>query len=79
MGCVFKNAQDKSAGDLIERSGLKGLRIGGAVVSAEHANFIINDGTATAKDIKTLVSIIKAAVLAQYGIRLEEEIRYIPF
>ena len=78
MGCIFKNTKDKSAGDLIERSGLKGLRVGGAVVSVQHANFIINDGTATAKDIKALISVIKAAVFAQYGVQLEEEIRYIP-
>ena len=78
MGCVFKNPEGYSAGDLIERSGLKGLRIGGAVVSGEHANFIINDKNATAKDIKTLITLIKNAVSAQYGIRLEEEIRYIP-
>ena len=79
MGCVFKNPEGYSAGDLIERSGLKGLRIGGAVVSTEHANFIINDQNASAKDITALITLIKNAVSAQYGIELEEEIRYIPF
>ena len=78
MGCVFKNPNGVNAGELIEHSGLKGLRVGGAYVSSEHANFIINDGTAKSKDIKSLISLIKAAALAQYGIRLEEEIRYIP-
>lgn len=78
MGCVFKNPDGFSAGDLIERSGLKGLRMGGAYVSNEHANFIINDKNATEKDIKTLIMLIKNAVLAQYAIWLEEEIRYIP-
>ena len=77
MGCVFKNPPNASAGELIERSGLKGLRIGGAVVSDKHANFIINDASATSKDVKTLISVIKNAVLSQYGIQLEEEIRYI--
>ena len=77
MGCVFKNPVGYSAGELIEKSGLKGLRVGGAVVSEKHANFIINENAATAGDIKTLISLIKNAVQSQYGIRLEEEIRYI--
>ena len=77
MGCVFKNPNGAVAGDLIERSGLKGLRIGGARISNEHANFIINEGNATSKDIETLIGIIKNAVFAQYGVRLEEEIRRI--
>jgi UDP-N-acetylmuramate dehydrogenase len=75
MGCVFKNPAGVFAGDLIERSGLKGLRIGGAYVSNQHANFIINDGTCSTKDIETLISIIKNAVFSQYGVMLEEEIR----
>ncbi len=77
MGCVFKNPEGKFAGDLIERSGLKGFRIGGARVSQKHANFIINDGGATAKDIRALIALIKGAVHAQYGVQLEEEIRYL--
>ena len=77
MGCVFKNPDGVSAGQLIEGAGLKGLRIGGAVVSDVHANFILNDGGATSKDIKTLIGIIKNSVYAQYKIRLEEEIRYL--
>ncbi len=77
MGCVFKNPEGKFAGELIEKSGLKGLRIGGARISPKHANFIINEGGATAKDIRALVAIIKNAVYAQYGVTLREEIRYI--
>lgn len=77
MGCVFKNPEGAFAGDLIERSGLKGLRIGGAKVSEQHANFIINDGNATAGDIKALISLIKNAVKTQYGVMLKEEIRYL--
>lgn len=77
MGCVFKNPEGGFAGDLIERSGLKGLRVGDAKVSEEHANFIINDGNATARDIRALISLIKNAVWSQYGVRLEEEIRYL--
>lgn len=77
MGCVFKNPEGLSAGELIEKSGLKGLRLGGAYVSEEHANFIINGGGATASDVKKLIQLIKNAVHAQYGVRLEEEIRYL--
>ena len=77
MGCTFKNPHNAFAGDLIERSGLKGFRIGGARVSQDHANFIVNDGNATAKDIRELILVIKNAVLAQYGVKLEEEIRYL--
>lgn len=78
MGCVFKNPQGAFAGELIEKTGLKGFRIGGAKVSEEHANFIINDKNATAEEIRALISVIKNAVLAQYGITLEEEIQYLP-
>ena len=77
MGCVFKNPEGLSAGELIEKSGLKGLRLCGAYVSEEHANFIINGGGATASDVKKLIQLIKNAVRAQYGVRLEEEIRYL--
>ena len=78
MGCVFKNPDGEIAGKLIEGAGLKGLRVGGAVVSTVHANFIINDRNATSAQIKTLIALIKNAVFAQYKIRLEEEIRYLP-
>lgn len=77
MGCVFKNPAGYSAGELIEKTGLKGLRIGGAKVSELHANFILNDKNATAREITSLIAIIKNAVYAQYGILLEEEIRYL--
>ena len=77
MGCIFKNPQGISAGELIEKTGLKGLRIGGAKVSEIHANFIINDKNATAEEIRMLIAVIKNAVYAQYKIALEEEIRYL--
>lgn len=77
MGCVFKNPNGKSAGKLIEEAGLKGKRVGGAVVSIEHANFILNDNHATAHDVTQLIDMIKSAVFAQHKIELEEEIRYI--
>ncbi|MBO5737644.1 MAG: UDP-N-acetylenolpyruvoylglucosamine reductase, partial [Clostridia bacterium] len=66
-----------SAGALIEKAGLKGVRVGGAKVSEIHANFIINDKNATAEDISTLIDKIKQAVFTQYGMMLEEEIRYL--
>ncbi len=75
MGCVFKNPPDKFAGELIEGTGLKGFRIGGAKISELHANFILNDKGATAKDIRALIELTKNAVRAQYGIELQEEIR----
>ena len=77
MGCVFKNPNGVSAGKLIEGAGLKGLRVGGAVVSTQHANFLLNDNNASSNDIKQLIDIVKNAVYLQYKIRLEEEIRYI--
>jgi len=77
MGCVFKNPDNRSAGELIEKSGLKGMRVGGAVVSEKHANFILNDNNATPTDIKSLIMLIKNAVFAQYGVALQEEIRYL--
>ena len=77
MGCVFKNPDGVSAGALIEGAGLKGTRVGGAVVSNIHANFILNEHNATSWDIHTLIALIKNKVKAQYGIALEEEIRYL--
>ena len=82
-GCIFKNPKnDKpglsiSAGQLIDAAGLKGMRVGGAMVSLKHGNFIINTGNATARDVKELISIIKSKVKSAHGVELEEEIRYI--
>ena len=77
MGCVFKNPQGYTAGKLIEEAGLKGQRVGGAKVSEQHANFILNDRGATANDIHTLIALIKDTVWQRYSVRLEEEIRYL--
>ena len=77
MGCIFKNPVNQTAGKLIENAGFKGLRVGGAVVAQEHANFIINDKRATASEIKNLILLMKNAVKTQYKITLEEEIRYL--
>lgn len=77
LGCVFKNPPGNSAGELIERTGLKGVHIGGAFVSEKHANFIVNRGGATAADYRALVAFIRGKVFSETGIRLAEEIRYI--
>lgn len=77
MGCVFKNPTGASAGKYIDGAGLKGMRIGGARVSNEHANFIVNESGATSEDVKRLILFVKNAVKAQYGVELEEEIRYL--
>ncbi len=78
-GCVFKNPKTKkiSAGRLIDRCGLKGARIGDAVVSCKHANFIINKGKATAKDILNLIQFIKKKVEMEEGVVLEQELEVI--
>lgn len=77
MGCVFKNPEGHVAGQLIEQAGLKGMRIGGAYVSNEHANFILNDGSAKSRDICALIALIKEEIEKQFGIKLQEEIRYL--
>jgi len=67
------------AGWLIDRAGLKGRRVGDAVVSLQHANFIMNMGKARAEDVIILIGIVKEAVHRQFGVMLEEEIRYLGF
>jgi UDP-N-acetylenolpyruvoylglucosamine reductase len=73
-GCAFKNPAEGSAGRLIDDLGLKGTRVGGAVVSQEHGNFIINDGGATARDVLDLIALLQAKVKAARGIDLRTEI-----
>ena len=73
-GCVFKNPGPISAGRLIEELGFKGSRIGGAVVSTVHANFILNEGGATAGDILALMARIGERARAERGIELELEV-----
>ncbi|MFM8313209.1 MAG: UDP-N-acetylmuramate dehydrogenase [Deltaproteobacteria bacterium] len=73
-GSTFKNGPNYSSGRLIEKAGLKGLKVGGAEISTKHANFILNKGNATAKDILTLIDIIKVRVHDQFGVNLECEV-----
>lgn len=74
-GSVFRNPAGNSAGRLIEGAGLKGLQIGGARVSEVHANFIVNDGSASSRDIFLLMKTIQSNVKDKYGIELTPEIR----
>lgn len=74
-GSFFKNPKPRSAGELIAACGLKETTVGGAMVSAKHANFIVNKGAATARDILTLARRVKRAVRAAYGITLEQEVQ----
>lgn len=73
-GCIFKNPPGNFAGKLIEESGLKGKRIGDAMVSLKHANFIENIGNAKFEDVKNLIEYIKEKVYEKFGINLEEEV-----
>jgi UDP-N-acetylmuramate dehydrogenase len=86
-GCIFQNPDPSrdvvpagmpwSAGALVDRAGLKGATRGGARVSTTHGNFIVNDGTATAHDIRALVDACRAAVRERFGVELREEIVYL--
>ena len=74
-GCVFKNPRGLSAGALIDKAGLKGMRVGGAEVSAKHANFIVAHPGCQADDVKRLISIIKEKVWEKNEIALETEVQ----
>ena len=76
-GSVFKNHPDIPAGKLIETAGGKGLQVGGARVSEKHANFIVNTGGATAKDILDLIYLVQERVMKTHGIGLKLEIQII--
>jgi UDP-N-acetylmuramate dehydrogenase len=76
-GSVFRNPEGGSAGELIDRCGLKGMRVGDAIVSEKHANFIVNLGGATAADVHELIGRIKDEVSRKEGIELQEEIKIV--
>jgi UDP-N-acetylenolpyruvoylglucosamine reductase len=76
-GCTFKNPPTIPAGKLIDELGLKGTRVGGAVVSAEHGNFIVNDGKATARDVLELIAILQQRAKEARGIELQTEVEII--
>lgn len=76
-GCMFKNPAAIPAGRLIDEMHLKGTRVGGAFISAEHGNFLVNDGTATARDVLALMEKIRQQVKAERGIELHSEVEII--
>lgn len=78
-GCIFRNPSGHSAGALIEKSGLKGLKIGDAQVSLLHANFIVNAGSAKAEDVEALAAVVKRVVKEKTGVDLEMEVHPVPY
>jgi UDP-N-acetylmuramate dehydrogenase len=85
-GCVFQNpapqeplppGMARSAGALVDRAGLKGCRVGGARISPHHANFIVNDGGATAADVRQLIELARTSVRDQFGVDLRDEIVFL--
>jgi UDP-N-acetylmuramate dehydrogenase len=76
-GSVFKRTAQYPAGFLIENAGLKDTRIGGAVISPQHANFIVNVGGATAQDVRALIELVREKVYAQFKIMLELEVELV--
>lgn len=73
-GCIFKNPPGASAGKMIDELGLKGYRLGGAVVSERHANFFVNRFQATADDLFRLIDFVKERIRQAFGYELEEEV-----
>lgn len=78
-GCIFQNPNKSHAGFLIEKCGLKGLKIGDAEVSTQHANFIINKNKATSDDVLSLIELIQTKVKEMTGEELKSEVRVIPY
>jgi UDP-N-acetylmuramate dehydrogenase len=84
-GCIFQNPEradvpvdiPASAGALVDRAGLKGTARGDARVSPTHGNFIVNEGQATAADIRSLIDLCRARVSERFGVALQEEIVYL--
>ncbi len=76
-GCVFKNPSGRSAGRMIESCGLKGFRVGGAWVSEQHANFVVHDGKATARDIRAVAEEVRRVVRDRTQVDLEYEVRFL--
>ncbi|MDT8324393.1 MAG: hypothetical protein RRA94_09795, partial [Bacteroidota bacterium] len=78
-GSIFKNPEGGYAAKLIEQCGLKGTRFGGAVISVQHANFIVNDAGARAMDVVDAINHVRRVVYDRTGVELEPEIQLIGF
>jgi len=76
-GCVFKNPANDSAGRIVEVAGLKGASVGDACVSTTHANFIVNQGQASATDVLALIKKVRAQVVRRTGVKLELELKLV--
>jgi UDP-N-acetylenolpyruvoylglucosamine reductase len=76
-GCIFKNPELCGAGKLVDDLGLKGTRVGAAVVSSVHGNFIVNEGGATAREVLDLIAQIKEKAQEERGVQLELEVKVI--
>lgn len=76
-GCVFKNPANDSAGRVVEEAGLKGVSVGDACVSTKHANFIVNQGRASATDVLALIKKVRAQVARKTGVKLELELKLV--
>ncbi len=79
FGSVFKNPENNYAAKLIDDIGLKGFKIGGAEISTMHSNFIVNNSSASSRDIYELITVIQQKVLQKKGIYLQPEVRMIGF
>ncbi len=76
-GCIFKNPASIPAGRLVDELGLKGTSVGDAMVSVEHGNFVVNEGSATAREVLELIEIIKQRALTERGIELQTEVEIV--
>lgn len=76
-GCIFRNPEGAKAGQLVDSAGLKNLHVGAARVSERHANFIVNEGGASASDVLALLEKVRKAVLERHGVLLENEVQII--
>lgn len=75
VGCIFKNPPGTSAGRLIDQAGIKGMRVGDAVISTQHGNFFLNAGHASAADMMALIEQARAIVKERLGVELELEVQ----
>lgn len=78
-GSVFRNPAGRSVGAMVEECGLKGFSVGGAEVSDLHANFIVNNGTATASDVVAVIQHVYEKVKETYGVELKPEVKFLGF